>query len=74
LNIATTKLNFLDIFAIYSNIKSVSYALFTNYLFSFLLSGFVLLLAMISAIILTLQKNFANKTQNVYIQILRQIV
>jgi hypothetical protein len=40
-------------------------------LYCFILAGFILLLAMISAIILTLQKRFVSKTQNVYVQILR---
>jgi uncharacterized protein YxeA len=36
-----------------------------------LLAGLILLLAMIAAIVLTLQKTFVSKTQNVYIQILK---
>jgi NADH-quinone oxidoreductase subunit J len=62
---------FNNVMNVFSNIKALSVALFTNYLFCFLLSGFVLLLAMVAAIILTLQKNFVSKTQNVYEQILK---
>jgi NADH-quinone oxidoreductase subunit J len=63
---------FFDFMFIHSNITTISLALFNDYLYCFILSGFVLLLAMISAITLTLQKRFIAKQQNVYIQILRE--
>jgi NADH:ubiquinone oxidoreductase subunit 6 (subunit J) len=55
----------------YSNIKSISVALFDNFLYPFLLCGLILLLAMVSAIVLTLKKHFISKNQNVYNQILK---
>jgi NADH:ubiquinone oxidoreductase subunit 6 (subunit J) len=71
LNCFSTNLHFNDMLSLFSNIKTISTAMFTDYLYCFLLSGFVLLLAMVSAIVLTLQKNFVSKTQNIYEQILR---
>ena len=62
---------FLEFLGSFSNIKVISYALYTNYLYNFLLSGIILLLAMIAAIVLTLQKKFVTKSQNIYNQILR---
>jgi len=70
-NINETSTYFLHTFSTFSNIKQLSYSLFSKYLYAFILSGFVLLLAMVSAILLTLQKKFINKTQNVYTQLLR---
>ena len=62
LNNSATKVNFLSLFSICSNVQVISYALFTNYLFSFLISSFVLLLAMTATIILTFkcQKSFTS--------------
>ena len=54
-----------------TNIKLVGFVLFSKYLYHFVIVGFVLLLAMIAAIILTLQKSFVNKTQNVYLQLMK---
>ena len=71
INTMSTKAYFLQALSSFSNVKSVSIALFINYLYCFLLSGFVLLLAMVAAIILTLQKTFVSKTQNIYVQILK---
>jgi len=71
INTLSTKAYFLSLLSSFSNVKTVSIALFTNYLYCFLLSGFVLLLAMVAAIILTLQKTFVSKTQNIYVQILK---
>jgi|MDTG01.3.fsa_nt_gb NADH-quinone oxidoreductase subunit J len=70
LNISSAKTDFNTMFGVNSNIKTISIALFNNYLFSFILSGFVLLLAMVAAIILTIQKTFVSKTQNIYAQIM----
>lgn len=53
-----------------TNVKNISQALFKNYLFHFILAGFVLLLAMVAAIVLTLQKTFVSKNQNIYKQIM----
>lgn len=62
---------FSDLIALSSNVVTISKTLFNNYIFCFVISGFALLLAMMSAIILTLQKLFVSKNQNVYNQILK---
>jgi len=74
LNNNCEKLNFITNFFNTTNIQTVAYALFNNYLYIFLLSSIILLLAMVSAIVLTINKKFSNKQQNFYFQILRQIV
>lgn len=71
LNTSMTKVDFFNLNYTFTNIKLVGFALFTKYLYHFIISGFVLLLAMVAAIVLTLQKHFVNKTQNVYKQILK---
>jgi len=53
------------------NLKNVGIVMFTHYFFDFILSGMVLLVAMIGAIILTLHKKFTNRNQNLYSQITR---
>ena len=65
------KADFLNLNYAFTNIKMVGFALFSNFLYHFLLSGFVLLLAMLAAIVLTLQKYFVTKNHNVYKQILK---
>merc|ERR1711939_776774 len=70
-NISTLKTNFFNLNYGFSNIKLLGFIFFSNFLFHFLFCSLVLLLAMISAIILTLQKLFVNKTQNVYKQLLK---
>jgi NADH-quinone oxidoreductase subunit J len=71
LNVFMSKTYFLNLLSLTSNVKTISFALFTDYLYCFLLSGFVLLLAMVAAIVLTIQKKFVSKSQNIYSQILR---
>lgn len=71
LHVDLLRFSFFDFVFLHSNVKTISLAFFNDYLFCFLISGLVLLLAMISAIILTLEKRFVSKTQNVYVQILR---
>jgi NADH:ubiquinone oxidoreductase subunit 6 (subunit J) len=70
-SVSTNKTNFFNIYYSFSNIKLIGFVLFTDYLYHFLISGFVLLLAMVAAIVLTLHKYFLSKTQNVYLQILK---
>ena len=45
--------------------------LFSEYFILFIVCGFILLFAMIGTIVLTLNKRFAAKSQNVYSQVLR---
>jgi|TARA_B110000902_G_scaffold236538_1_gene282761 NADH-quinone oxidoreductase subunit J len=55
-----------------SNIVSVGEILFTNFSYLFLVSAFILLLAMVGAIVLTLQKKFTARTQQIFKQVLRR--
>ena len=64
----TTFLNFLSLF---SNVKTIAFTLFSDYLFSFFLSSLILLLAMVGTIVLTLKKRWKNKTQNIYLQLMK---
>ncbi len=63
---------FLNFF--FQNIEYISYLLFVKYIYSFLLAGMVLLVAMIGAIILTLNQSFKNQKQNLMDQINKQVV
>jgi len=63
-------IDFNTIFGLSSNIKTISVSLFSSYVFAFVLSGFVLLLAMVATIVLTVQKTFVSKTQNFYAQLM----
>ena len=69
-NLSTDKIDFFSLSCSYSNIKRLAFVFFSNHLFHFLLSGLILLLAMIAAIILTLEKRFIVKIQSTYNQIL----
>jgi hypothetical protein len=62
-------LNFIKLF---SNIKMISYTLFNDYLYCFFLSSLVLLLAMIGSITLTLKKQWKNRGQDVYLQLMKK--
>ena len=66
-----TNFDFGNLIFQFSNLKMVAYSLFNNYLYCFSLAGVILLMAMIGTIVLTLQKKFISKTQNVYVQILK---
>lgn len=57
--------------SIETNLRSIGQTLFVEFWVQFLIAGYVLLLAMVAAIILTLNKTFFSKTQNVYFQVLR---
>jgi NADH-quinone oxidoreductase subunit J len=70
-NATMLKFEFLNLAYSFSNIKMLGLTLFSDFLFHFLIAGLILLLAMIAAIVLTLQKNFISKNQNVYNQILK---
>ena len=64
------KFNFINLSGLNTNLKAISVALFTDYLYPFLIASYVLLLAMVAAITLTLYKTFVSKTQNIYKQIM----
>jgi NADH:ubiquinone oxidoreductase subunit 6 (subunit J) len=53
-----------------SNVFSIGIALFSSFSYQFIISSFVLLVAMLGTIALTLSKTFTVKTQSVYLQVL----
>ena len=55
-----------------SNIFILGELFFTSYAYLFILLGFVLLLAMMGTIVLTLQKRFTTRSQQIYKQVLRK--
>ena len=71
LNSKNSDLQFIHFLSIQTNIKNIAQSIFGNYISQFLLSGFVLLFSMVGAILITLQKKFIKKNQNIYYQILR---
>ena len=62
-------IEYYKIYNTYFNITAISHLLFTKYIFMFIIAGFILLVAMIGAIILTLNQNFINKRQDIVDQI-----
>ena len=57
---------------IFENTKIIGNVLYTDYFLLFELSGIILLVAMIGAILLTLRKREGAKKQNIYKQILKK--
>ena len=55
-----------------SNIEALGHILYTDYVILFIISSFILLVAMIGAIVLTLQKKANVKRQEVYEQNIRE--
>lgn len=56
-----------------TNTQEIAELLYSKYVYLILLCGLILLIAMIGAIILTLNQQFKNKRQNFYIQTNREI-
>jgi len=54
-----------------SNMKLLGEVIFVDYSIQFVLVSYVLLFAMIGSIVLSLQKKFISKQQNVYYQVVR---
>ena len=57
----------------FTNIQQVGNMLYTKFVYLFLLAGFILLIAMIGAIVLTLNQKFKNKQQDYYRQTNRNL-
>lgn len=70
IEVSSNNLSFSHFFCLNSNLKTIAFSIFNDHLFAFLIAGYILLLALVVAIILTIQKSFVSKTQNVYSQIL----
>ena len=70
LTTSAVNIDFNSFLGVRSNIKTIALTIFTDHLFSFLISSYILLLAMVAAILLTIQKSFISKSQNIYTQIM----
>tara|TARA_B110000503_G_scaffold80660_1_gene123507 strand:+ start:1990 stop:2625 length:636 start_codon:yes stop_codon:yes gene_type:complete len=57
---------------VFNNAKVIGFVLFFSYLIPFVVSGFILLVAMVGAICLTLNKRIVTKNQNVFGQITQE--
>jgi NADH-quinone oxidoreductase subunit J len=53
------------------NIKSIGHLLFSFYAIYFIIAGFILLIALVGSIVLTLRKKFIINYQIIYNQLLR---
>jgi NADH-quinone oxidoreductase subunit J len=53
------------------NMRAIAQIMFTEHFYPFIISGYILLLAMIGAIVLTLHKTFIARQQQIYAQVLR---
>ena len=70
LNVTAQNINFSNLLGLNNNLKTIALSLYTDYLVAFLIAGYILLLAMVAAIVLTIQKLFISKSQNIYTQIM----
>ena len=57
LNSVNNNATFLNFLSLFSNVKTIAFTLFSDYLFSFFLSSLILLLAMVGTIVLTLKND-----------------
>ena len=67
----TTVCSPLSTYQTHPNTKSLGSLLFTEFYAYFIVSGFVLLLSMVGAIVLTLQKTFSGKSQYISKQVMQ---
>jgi NADH-quinone oxidoreductase subunit J len=63
--------NFFSLPLVGHNARYLGFVVFTEYFQSFIISGFILLLAMVGVIVLTLHKKFYARSQNIFAQVLR---
>ena len=63
-----TFINWSDNFQTVTNIQALGHVVYTYYFYFFLLSSLILLIAMIGAIVLTMQKGLNIKRQQVFLQ------
>lgn len=74
-NLNLESLNYISWFNFQSqlnNIEAIGHILYTDYVILFIISSFILLIAMIGAIVLTLQKKANVKRQEIYEQNIRE--
>lgn len=64
--------NFVSSFQNMSNMKAIGFLVFYDFYYLFILSSMILLLAMVGVIVLTLQKTFSGKQQEISMQVLQK--
>jgi hypothetical protein len=64
-------LNLVEYLEPLTNLERIGHVLYTNYFYFFILSGFVLLVAMVGVIVLTLTEKNKSKKQLVHKQVYR---
>ena len=65
--------NYFQLLDTFVNISAISQILYTKYIYLFIISGMILLVAMIGAILLTLNQSFKSKRQDLFLQINRRL-
>jgi len=63
--------NFIFYFVSLIDMRAIGQLLFVDFFFHFIISGFILLLAMVAAITSTLNKRFIAKSQTISAQVMR---
>ena len=71
--IYSTGANYWDYIATYANIEIIGRSLYTEFYYLFIIASFVLLVAMVGAIVLTHDTNTEIKRQDIFIQTSRQL-
>lgn len=66
-------INFYTVLDTLNNISGIAQILYTKFIYLFLISGLILLVAMLGAILLTLNHAFNSKRQDLFYQINRQV-
>ena len=66
--------NFYTLLDTFTNISVLSQALYTKYIYLFIISGMILLVAMLGAILLTLNHGFISKRQDLFLQINKKLI
>lgn len=70
-NINSTYLNWFEIINSKNNITAIGTILYSDYAYAFIISGMILLVSMIGAIVLTMYKREHVKRQDIFIQLTR---
>lgn len=64
-------IDWIDLMNQNNNLKSIGQILYTNYSYFFIISGMILLVAMVGAIVLTMYKRANVKRQDIFVQLTR---
>lgn len=66
-------INFYEILDTFTNLTGLAFILYTKFIYLFIISGIILLVAMLGAILLTLNHAFISKRQDIFYQINREV-